>query len=154
MEGPGFHRQEVEQVKIERRPIVFEETKNRRLIIDKGTELEQHRAVMQIRRAGVALEAVTGQAFGFTEKCSWELQEPISRVRGWFEQNKASYPGPSGEEPPASETPEAKEAAQPAAKTGATDATPAEKAATPAAGAAAAKPPAGRGGRGGGRGGM
>lgn len=76
--------------KTETRPIKVGETQ-RAVVLRKGRELERHGAVEEIRRAGIALEAVTGEDFNFRTLNSWELEEAISRVAGWYEENKDRF---------------------------------------------------------------
>jgi len=88
------------RVVIEEKPIDPEKTRPR--IMEKAAnELELHPAVMEIRAAGVALERLTRQQFGFSGGPTWELGESIVKARAWFEVNRTRYPG--GPPPPAEE---------------------------------------------------
>jgi len=122
-------------------------TSRRSEVIIRGQEMEQTAVVLEIRSAGIALEKVVGQDFGFTKLVSWELRPALDRAREWYEQHKGEYAGGPQEE-----------AAKPAE-----DAAPAGEAKPKAAPAPAAAPaavqpkeapappparPGGRGGRG------
>ena len=91
------------------RPINLKKTRSN-IIRKKGVELERAPVVRTIRTAGVALEQVTGEKFGFQDDCSWELRDCSRKAIGWYERNKSLYPGgpgaPAVEEPKvAPETP-------------------------------------------------
>lgn len=107
-------REEPPAPKFKTRPIVVGET-HPTVIRAQGNLLEQHAAVEEIRRAGVALEKVTGEDFRFSTAPPWVLPDAISRALGWFEQNKGRYskgpgleearPEPAEDAPPAPPTP-------------------------------------------------
>lgn len=98
-EDPDFDmRPERMAPKFEMRPIEVGTTRAT-VIRTQGRLLEQQGAVEEIRRAGIALEKVSGQNFRFSSVPPWDLQESISRALGWFEQNKGRYSqGPGLEE--------------------------------------------------------
>lgn len=74
----------------ETRPIDPLESR-RPVVAEAATRLERTPAVEQIRRAGLALEAVTGEDFGFGKANSWELEDVISRALRWYERNADRY---------------------------------------------------------------
>ena len=85
----------------EKKPEFQPDRANPRQIREFAKVLEDDPLVVALRRAGWALEQLTGQRFGFTPKgpgdkedpvAAWELDRAVIRASGWYEKNKSRYP--------------------------------------------------------------
>lgn len=98
------------QPEYETRPIDPLETR-RSTVAQAGTELERQPEVEQIRRAGLAMESITGENFGFATTPSWDLGEVIPQANEWFERNRPRYEDGPDAEPADADEPETPEPA-------------------------------------------
>lgn len=64
-----------------------------RVVEGAANALEEHEAVLETRHAGMALEEIVKQDFGFRREPSWNLATSIMKAKEWYEANKAKYPG-------------------------------------------------------------